>query len=552
MLKILYVDADPEFQEYVSFILESGYECGVICLDIVNDAINELKRNKKIDLVLSGHKMKGGNGDVLYKFIRNNNIQVPFVLLAPEDPTESYSGFQNDSFATFIKTPFKDNDFFECMEKVFSDVNIMKSGNFSASSSVAISDDGEEEVSNDPMSELDALENDLKSIRSNKGGDYDIYGGGKDAGDLIFENFEKGDEAFLDNDTDDSNESGESLDEEEESLRGDKFSWSDIKDDSEWNINDSLLADYCKVKIGRFLVFSSGPADIYIKLSDQKYVKVFRKNSYMDEKQLQKYIKKDITHLYIRKDEFKNFSDLLGNAIMQKVQEKGLSGREKVLGGLVTLEHVHEQVRSYGISDLSIKLTQSTVHSCQSIIEKSDMGDLLKNVMRGKNYLSEHSLLLSYFSVEIAMNSEYSNQTVLDKLAMASLMHDSVLDESILEKVKGHELEDDLPLTPDEKKIYEKHPILAASLFKDVKGVFSDVDNIIIQHHERPTGDGFPRKLSSSRIMPLACILIIAEDVINHLELGKEMKEIKEIFESKYATGNFRKPLKGFLKGFSL
>ena len=48
--------------------------------------------------------------------------------------------------------------------------------------------------------------------------------------------------------------------------------------------------------------------------------------------------------------------------------------------------------------------------------------------------------------------------------------------------------------TEKEVKSYKTHPAVAAEIAKGIDEVPPDVDTIIMQHHERPDGKGFPER----------------------------------------------------------
>lgn len=90
------------------------------------------------------------------------------------------------------------------------------------------------------------------------------------------------------------------------------------------------------------------------------------------------------------------------------------------------------------------------------------------------------------------------------------------------------------------------HPSAAAELARQLRQLPADVDTIVLQHHEQPDGSGFPRGLFSHQISPLACVFIVAQDLLNHfLDFGNIGDDLLQAFltrqEPRYAQGIFRK-----------
>lgn len=78
----------------------------------------------------------------------------------------------------------------------------------------------------------------------------------------------------------------------------------------------------------------------------------------------------------------------------------------------------------------------------------------------------------------------------------------------------------------------------------------TDIDNIILNHHELPDGKGYPRGLSSMQISPISCIFILAEKIsISMIRNGVRYVSQEEFIDSLeiYNHGNFKKPLAGLL-----
>lgn len=61
-------------------------------------------------------------------------------------------------------------------------------------------------------------------------------------------------------------------------------------------------------------------------------------------------------------------------------------------------------------------------------------------------------------------------------------------------------------LTPDEKELLRQHPVVGAALVSN-SGLGTEIATIVLAHHERPDGTGYPYKLAGEEI-PLAAKLI--------------------------------------------
>ncbi len=66
--------------------------------------------------------------------------------------------------------------------------------------------------------------------------------------------------------------------------------------------------------------------------------------------------------------------------------------------------------------------------------------------------------------------------------------------------------------TPADRALYETHPEITIQIIKDRKLVVNElVYKIILQHHEKYNGTGYPRKLTADRICIGAQLLAVAD-----------------------------------------
>lgn len=86
---------------------------------------------------------------------------------------------------------------------------------------------------------------------------------------------------------------------------------------------------------------------------------------------------------------------------------------------------------------------------------------------------------------------------------MGALLHD-------IGKIKLNKTlrdEDISTFSIEQLREYEKHPEYGVELLDKIKGISEQVKQIVFQHHELNTGNGFPSKLTSLKIYPLAKIV---------------------------------------------
>jgi cyclic di-GMP phosphodiesterase len=116
-----------------------------------------------------------------------------------------------------------------------------------------------------------------------------------------------------------------------------------------------------------------------------------------------------------------------------------------------------------------------------------------------------HSRTVARYSHVLAEALGIRDQKTLDNIRRGALLHDAgkiAIPDAILKKPG--------PLTPQEWDKIRRHPALGYGLVKDVK-LLKEVGNIILCHHERYDGTGYPRGLRDGAIPLEARIFAVAD-----------------------------------------
>ncbi|MDM8533844.1 MEDS domain-containing protein [Clostridiaceae bacterium HSG29] len=119
-------------------------------------------------------------------------------------------------------------------------------------------------------------------------------------------------------------------------------------------------------------------------------------------------------------------------------------------------------------------------------------------------YTRKHSVTVAEFSKRIAKKMQLS-EDIIDQIYYAGIVHDigkTVISKEVINK-KGK-------LTKDEFEIIKKHPIDGCKALKKVEGL-SHIANIVLQHHERWDGTGYPCNLNGENIHLESRIIAIAD-----------------------------------------
>jgi putative nucleotidyltransferase with HDIG domain len=116
-----------------------------------------------------------------------------------------------------------------------------------------------------------------------------------------------------------------------------------------------------------------------------------------------------------------------------------------------------------------------------------------------------HSRTVAKYSQMLAQILKIKDKSTLDNIRKGALLHDVgkiAIPDAILKKPD--------PLTPEEWKKIRLHPALGYGLIKEIK-LLKEVGNIILYHHERYDGTGYPKGLKKDQIPLEARIFALAD-----------------------------------------
>lgn len=79
----------------------------------------------------------------------------------------------------------------------------------------------------------------------------------------------------------------------------------------------------------------------------------------------------------------------------------------------------------------------------------------------------------------------------------------------------------------------KRHPIDGVYLFEGMKGVNEDTSRIILEHHERSDGSGYPFGLKDSQIGRLSKIVAICEEYVDTRLQSRKNETVKRLSSMK-------------------
>jgi response regulator RpfG family c-di-GMP phosphodiesterase len=299
-----------------------------------------------------------------------------------------------------------------------------------------------------------------------------------------------------------------------------------------------------QVKLHHYIKYSQVASEVFIKIHEGKYTKITDAITadITDKELLRHYLNKNIQNVYI---EEKFFEKLIADSIALLINEMSLNKSADEILKIAGLQfHISlSGLSNIGISPLQVEKISEIIEETILEISKHSMASInLKKVIEDNGYLVGHSILIMIIAGSICKDTQLNFVTTMKRICLAAFFHDFSLDEEDLGKyeTKIHEIEDERLL----RKILE-HPARSAELLPPFGEVLDDTKRIILEHHELPNGDGYPKRLNSTQIAPMSALFILAQQITYCLIRNDYDKDRLNNFiknnEVIYKQGNFAK-----------
>ncbi|POB12508.1 HD domain-containing phosphohydrolase [Halobacteriovorax sp. DA5] len=294
---------------------------------------------------------------------------------------------------------------------------------------------------------------------------------------------------------------------------------------------------YKKINTEYFLRGTLAICDTYVKLSDSKFVKVIHRGDTFTISQIESYLDRDINYLYINKDDIDEYVKKAGEVSFLKYDPSTPAEHLDIAQkSMMTLKRL---VGRYGISTGTSTVVDSYVSNISKLAQGSPkLRNLLKERENMTNYLYDHCYLTSLFAVEISKQLEWVKKDNIETLIRTAVFHDLLLEDEALARISSQEELLKAELTDYDKNLVLGHGRLISEMLEKEGLADQNMYEILINHHERPDGSGFPRGLYANQIKPLTAVFIVAHELAKQIELRNyNLDESRTIYQ--YLADNF-------------
>lgn len=279
--------------------------------------------------------------------------------------------------------------------------------------------------------------------------------------------------------------------------------------------------EYCRITLKALLVRSAKlRCDVFLKLGEDKYVKVLHANDRFGETEYERYRAKRVEYLYVPRSDFLTLMDDLLEKVseLNKEPEK-MTAEAAINANMAIFQIVHTAFETDGFTPQLQRLAQASVGLAINTIKKNPrLTELLSRLDHNRDsYLSWHSTALSFLCCKLATMLNWHSESTFYKLSLAAMMHDIVLSTDEMARIQTMADLKKSSLNEKERAKVLRHPIEGAQLVHSIDDIPGEVGFIVEQHHEHQDGTGFPRGVDHKDISSISALFIICHDVVTSM-----------------------------------
>lgn len=251
------------------------------------------------------------------------------------------------------------------------------------------------------------------------------------------------------------------------------------------------------------------PFDIYIKTDRFKntYVLYSRQGAYFTSRVRQKLLFNNVSTVYIPEENYDTYHEYIEDNLKYIIKDELVTPAEKSKIVYESSKYVMQKLFEDPRADI-IARTKKTVNNIVSLIlaDRKATNHLIR-ITAYDHYTYTHSVNVGVFSVAFAREllrgvSEHE----FYELGLGYFLHDigkSTIPLEILNKPG--------PLNENEWNLMKLHPEKGYKILEDAGFIGKESAVIVLQHHERASGSGYPKGLRGDAIHEYAKICALAD-----------------------------------------
>jgi HD-GYP domain-containing protein (c-di-GMP phosphodiesterase class II) len=273
---------------------------------------------------------------------------------------------------------------------------------------------------------------------------------------------------------------------------------------------------FLAVELEMFRPDSLVGCDLFLHLKELgRFVLYKRKDLQISFTDIERLISNNVRSLFVDAGDEHIIRDYLEDNLSNFMDEQNISiDKKSQLLYECAIHRVEETLKNPESGENIHKSKNIVKHLVNYILSDSSALHSLMNMMSHDYYTYTHSVNVCTFSIALSKFTGEGDNEKLRALGLGALLHDvgkRLIPEEILQK-KG-------PLTDDEMELVKKHPLHGLEIVSKLSSFLIDAEAIVVHHHEKCNGKGYPHGKTGNEINPFAklvCIVDIFDALTSH------------------------------------
>lgn len=277
-------------------------------------------------------------------------------------------------------------------------------------------------------------------------------------------------------------------------------------------VKQTTEAKFFPIKCWVIKKLSNLPCHLYLKLSEDKFLKVANGGEAVEKEFVERYIKKGVSEFYVYKDDFDTYSEFFFSTLLPV--SIGYKARADYYAD--SIQVIKEIISEIGINENTMKLTMELVEDAVVEYQDKALEEMLERFKFSESrYIYDHGLLTAIFALAMCEKFEWRNQDNMKKMVFSAIFHDfGYNDPSLAFFEDNHSYNQ---LRKDQHEEIVGHPSKLSSTLQENNKIPSDVIHLILNHHEGRGDQGYPQGKSALSLSVFECVFIIAHEFTTEL-----------------------------------
>lgn len=287
------------------------------------------------------------------------------------------------------------------------------------------------------------------------------------------------------------------------------------------------ITTYQKLSINTLVPNRQAGVKLFLQTDKNRYVLFFNHTSQISAKKIAQLQENKVKHLYLNANDQQDYLNYLKENLSNILSNPELTDNDKAEIIYTTASSITEEL-FLKPSAKGIKQTRNLVNCMIDTISHSPKtSNMLMMITSQDYYTYTHSINVGIYGISMMRKTKPSiSETELQTLGLGFFLHDlgkARIPNTIINK-QG-------PLDQLEWELMREHPLLGADLVRKMGEDSPLLTDIILTHHERNCGSGYPKKLTQNEISLPGKVCALC-DVFDALTTKRPYKKALSTFEA--------------------